>query len=113
MKEVSLAKLDKNTDPYKWKRGEPVRLDQFAFLTNYYFTVLNLNKICLFHFQGYVEHVISTSGEWVLAIVLSSLVLTFLNDYKRASVQRPLVVDAISMTILGMAGPAVEEPTMD
>jgi hypothetical protein len=42
---------------------------------------------------GFTEHVISTSSEWTLAILLMLMLISFLPDFKQLQLHQPLLHD--------------------
>jgi hypothetical protein len=72
---------------------EEKNLQTIALMT--YFDSLNLYFIFYLNSQnkkGYTEHIISTSSEWILAIMLMMFLFTFLKDFNRFKIKHPTVI---------------------
>lgn len=52
----------------------------------------------LFHFKGYVEHVISTANEWSMAFTQLIVLLTFYPDFKQIHLKKPEIIQKKTQT---------------
>ena len=78
----------------KWLPTDGVSIYILIYIYNYYFILVYFLYI-LFKKQGYTEHLISTTSEWIFGILLMILILTFVNDFRKIKIQHPVVIENI------------------
>lgn len=78
-----MGKFD-GEDALLWKPTDAVKLNKKIF----YFEYLFIN----YTLKGYVEHVLSTSNEWSLSIVIILVMATFYRDFKVINFRKPDII---------------------